>query len=46
MAARGKEALRLAVEQQPDLVLMDILLKGEMDVIEAAKRCGNTATFR
>src|SRR4051812_20537068 len=43
IAASGDEAIRLAVELQPSLVLMDIVLKGEMDGIEAAseirRRC-------
>ncbi len=34
-ATSGDEAIRLASEQSPDLVLMDIRLKGEMDGIEA-----------
>jgi CheY-like chemotaxis protein len=34
----GKEAVRVATEQKPDLVLMDINLKGDMDGIEAAGR--------
>ena len=34
-AASGEEAVELAVEHNPDLVLMDIRLKGEMDGIEA-----------
>jgi CheY-like chemotaxis protein len=37
MAASGGETLRLAAEQQPDLVLMDILLQGDMDGIEVAE---------
>jgi PAS domain S-box-containing protein len=32
----GEEAIIAAEEKEPDLVLMDILLKGEMDGIEAA----------
>lgn len=36
MAATGEDAVRKAEEHRPDLVLMDIKLKGEMDVIEAA----------
>lgn len=43
IASSGAEAIRLAVEVQPDLVLMDIVLKGDMDGIEAAaeirRRC-------
>lgn len=34
----GEEALRVAAEITPDLVLMDIRLKGPMDGIEAARR--------
>ena len=36
MAVSGEEAVRKAEEMRPDLVLMDIVLKGEMDGIEAA----------
>ncbi|MCR4409382.1 MAG: diguanylate cyclase [Candidatus Saccharicenans sp.] len=34
----GEQALRVAAEQAPDLVLMDIRLKGQLDGIEAATR--------
>jgi DNA-binding NarL/FixJ family response regulator len=34
----GEEAIELAREKQPDIVLMDIRLQGEMDGIETAKR--------
>jgi PAS domain S-box-containing protein len=34
----GEEALRVMPEAKPDLVLMDIVLKGEMDGIAAAER--------
>jgi PAS domain S-box-containing protein len=34
----GEEAVTLAAAEQPDLVLMDIRLEGEMDGIEAARR--------
>ena len=37
LAASGEETLRLAAEAHPDLVLMDILLQGDMDGIEAAE---------
>jgi PAS domain S-box-containing protein len=37
-ASSGVEAVRKAEETRPDLVLMDIVLKGEMDGIEAAQR--------
>ena len=36
LAATGTAAIQLADEHRPDLVLMDIKLKGEMDGIEAA----------
>ncbi|MBK6626807.1 MAG: response regulator [Flavobacteriales bacterium] len=35
-AATGEQAVKLAVEAQPDIILMDIMLKGEMNGIEAA----------
>ena len=38
VTARGREALRLAVKQQPSLVLMDIHLKGDLDGIRAAQQ--------
>ena len=34
----GNEALEKAGTERPDLVLMDIMLSGEMDGIEAARR--------
>ena len=37
-AITGLDAVRLADEKNPDLILMDIRLKGEMDGIEAASR--------
>ena len=37
-AASGEEAIRKTEEYHPDLVLMDIILQGEMDGIEAAKK--------
>lgn len=36
IASSGEEAIAYAAEIQPDLVLMDIMLKGSMDGIEAA----------
>jgi PAS domain S-box-containing protein len=36
-AARGEDAIRLASELKPDLVLMDIQLEGKMDGPEAAE---------
>ena len=37
VATSGKEAVEKALQTQPDLVLMDIRLKGEMNGIETAK---------
>jgi CheY-like chemotaxis protein len=37
IAASGESAIEKAVEIRPDLVLMDIVLKGQMDGIEAAE---------
>lgn len=34
-AASGNEAIELAMEHKPDIILMDIRLKGDMDGIEA-----------
>ncbi|MCX7788954.1 MAG: EAL domain-containing protein [Spirochaetes bacterium] len=34
----GEDALTVAEKEVPDLILMDIMLKGEMDGIEAAKQ--------
>ena len=36
-AATGEKALEIASEEMPDVVLMDIMLKGEMNGIEAAE---------
>lgn len=36
--ASGEEAITLAHEHKPDLILMDIKIKGEIDGIEAARR--------
>ena len=37
-ASTGDEAIRKVEEDRPDLILMDIVLKGKMDGIEAAER--------
>jgi CheY-like chemotaxis protein len=39
-ASSGREAIDKAGMARPDLILMDILLKGSMDGIEAAKQIG------
>ena len=38
MVTSGEEAIKNAEKDKPDLVLMDIMLKGEMDGIEAASQ--------
>lgn len=38
MAVRGEDAVALALEMRPDLVLMDIQLGGEIDGVEAARQ--------
>ena len=38
MASSGEVAIRKAEETQPDLVLMDIMLKGQMTGVEAAEQ--------
>ncbi len=38
MVTSGEEAIKNAEKDRPDLVLMDIMLKGEMDGIEAASQ--------
>jgi diguanylate cyclase (GGDEF)-like protein/PAS domain S-box-containing protein len=38
MASDGEEAISLAGERSPDIILMDIMLAGSMDGIEAAKQ--------
>lgn len=42
LASCGKDAVKKAAEIKPDLVLMDIRLKGDMDGIEAAKQIYTT----
>lgn len=41
IASTGDEAITKSQEIKPDIVLMDIVLKGEMDGIEAARRIHN-----
>lgn len=40
IVATGQEAVEKAGADQPDLILMDIMLKGEMNGIEAAREIG------
>jgi two-component system, cell cycle sensor histidine kinase and response regulator CckA len=37
-AANGREAIKMAAETQPDLILMDIQLDGEMNGLEASMK--------
>ncbi len=37
LASSGEEAIQVASKAKPDLVLMDIILKGDMDGVESAK---------
>ena len=37
-AASGEKAIEVAISEKPDLILMDIMLKGEMNGIEAAEK--------
>ncbi len=41
-ASTGAEAIELAANHRPDLILMDIVLKGDMDGIEAAGKIHST----
>lgn len=45
IAFSGEEAIKKTEEIQPDLVLMNIALKGEMDGIEAATEIRNRFTI-
>jgi diguanylate cyclase (GGDEF)-like protein/PAS domain S-box-containing protein len=38
IASTGEEAIERADKTQPDLILMDIILRGDMDGVEAAER--------
>ncbi len=38
VTASGEKAIQVAEEEKPDLILMDIVLQGEMDGIEAARQ--------
>lgn len=41
MVCNGKDAVEVALKKEPDLILMDILLDGDMDGIEAACKIRN-----
>ena len=41
VASQGEEAVSKALEIKPDIILMDIILKGEMDGIETANEIKN-----
>jgi CheY-like chemotaxis protein len=41
IAANGRDALKITGETNPDLILMDIMLKGELDGIETAQTIRN-----
>lgn len=44
-AATGEKAVELALRARPDIILMDIMLKGEMNGIEAATRIRNETSI-
>jgi len=46
VAADGAGAQGLARRERPDVVLMDINIRGEMDGVEAARRLRRLAPFR
>lgn len=41
-ASNGRDAIRLAVEHQPDVILLDIMMPGGIDGIEVCKRIRST----
>jgi|GEM_PF-1441283 len=43
VVASGEEAVRMACELRPDLILMDITLAGPMDGVQAAREIGKVA---
>ncbi len=43
--ATGEAAIEKAIETKPELVLMDVRLRGEMNGIEAAKRIREAQTL-
>lgn len=45
IAASGQETIEKVADNLPDLILMDIVLKGDMDGIETAKKLNETLTI-
>lgn len=45
VAATGEDAVRIALETLPDLVLMDIMLRGDMDGIAASEQIWDKAAI-
>ncbi len=45
-AATGAEAIRLALEHRPDVVLMDVTLRGGMSGVEAAEQIRSSQEVR
>ena len=41
----GEEAIRSIIELEPDIVIMDILLKGNIDGIDAIKKASESVDF-
>lgn len=42
-AASGEEAVRLTSQQVPDVILMDLVMPGDVDGVEATRRVKNTS---
>jgi len=42
VASSGEDAIELALEKKPDIVLLDIVLKGNLDGIDAAEKIKDT----
>jgi len=45
VATTGVEAVGMAQQTQPDVVLMDVVLKGDMDGIDTAKQIKTTQSI-
>ena len=44
MATNGTDALAALVRHQPDVVLMDVMIEGDMDGIETARRMAGSSS--